>query len=133
MKQLALLTLTLFVFSCSSSADDGGGTDAGGGGGGSSAGNATACASLSCHVASEDLCDDYTMPTATQCADVPGACSKRSGTLAKPSACPAMGFKAKCVMPGPGGYVLRFYGSRGGASDQSFCTTMAMGTWSTTY
>ena len=91
------------------------------------------CGSMSCYVAAENTCDDYPAPTAAQCADGPAACANRSGVFAKPAACPTAGFKAKCTMPGPGSYVLRFYGARGDAADQSFCQTTAQGTWSTTF
>lgn len=122
--KLVALTIVGLGFACSGS---GNGTPA------VDAAATTTCTSISCYVAGEELCDDYSAPTTTQCADVPTSCGSRGGTVAKPSACPATNFKAKCAMPGPGGYVLRFYGNRGGASDESFCTGTAMGTWSTTF
>ena len=127
---LAFSSLAVF-WACSgaSSVADGGGT--GGGNNGSGGGGGTGCPSISCYVASETLCDDYTGPTATQCADVPTSCSNRGGTSAKPAACPTAEFKAGCVLAG--GYVLRYYRTRGDSSDQSFCTSTMMGTWSTSF
>jgi hypothetical protein len=137
---IAVASLTLLLAACASddnkntSGDGGITTDSAAmGGGGTSGTGAGACSSISCYVASQNTCDDYGMATPTQCSDVPVACTNNAGVLAKPAGCPTAGFTAKCTMPGPGGYVLRFYGTRGDNNDMNFCTGIAMGTWSTTF
>jgi hypothetical protein len=94
----------------------------------------TSCGSVSCYVAADGTCDEYPSPSPTQCADVPTACSNRGGTVAKPAACPTAGFVGKCtITPSLGGstYVTRFY--KDAAGSESFCKSIAMGTWSTTF
>lgn len=132
MRIVVFLAVSLSSFACSSDDDPG---DAGMTPADASAvaDAGPACASISCYVASENLCDDYTQATTTQCADVPTACATRGGVAAGPAACPTADFQAKCSMPGPGAYVLRFYGTRGDANDQSFCTGAGGGSWSTTF
>jgi hypothetical protein len=134
--KISLFAIVMMILSaCSSSSDHSGGGGTGGTGGtdGGAGGSTSACKSMGCYVASDNLCDEYTQPTADYCTNVPGSCASRAGTLSSPAACPTANFTGKCIMPGPGGRILRYYGNRGDAADQSFCTDTATGTWSTTF
>ena len=88
-----------------------------------------------CYVADQFLCDEYPNPTDEQVADVPVACSSRSGVPSTPPACPTAGFGGKCTTGGsaPGAHVQRFYTGADLPYAQDFCVNTAHGVWSTTF
>ena len=90
--------------------------------------------SLSCHVAVQQVCDEYPAPSPSDDENVGVACSSRSGVLARPAACPSAGFLGKCTTgSGSGQHIQRFYTGADAAYSQDFCANTAHGAWSTAF
>lgn len=71
------------------------------------------------------------MPSPMRCENLPASCAVRGGVLAT-TQCPMANFIGKCTVGPPDNYVVRFYQGYSGNAE-TFCKTMAKGTWSTTF
>ncbi len=110
---LAVLPVGLLAAACSSSKSDG---------------------SISCYVDVQLICYEDANPTAAQLQNLPVKCSSDSGQYATPAACPHAGYLGKCTFSAPDGTETdRFYTGVDATYQQSFCETVALGTWSTAF
>jgi len=97
-------------------------------------GSSKSGASISCYVANQQICYEDPTPTAAQLDNLPVKCSSDSGEYLQPAKCPQTGFIGKCTFSAADGpEVDRFYTGVDPVYQQSFCETVALGTWSTTF
>lgn len=90
--------------------------------------------SISCYVGAQSICYEIAAPNAQQLQNLPVKCSSDSGDYETPSACPATGFIGKCTFAAPDGMETdRYYTGVDAAYQQSFCETVALGTWSAAF
>jgi hypothetical protein len=90
--------------------------------------------SISCYVADQFICYDIAAPTQAQTDNLPVKCSSDSGDFQQPASCPQAGYLGKCTFAAPDGTETdRFYTGADAAYQQDFCTTVALGTWSTAF
>lgn len=118
-----------------------GGSDSGAGGeltatAGAGGGTQECAQSASCAIAAEFLCDEWSNACPAYIAETEGSCDNRGGVWASPAACPTAAFEGKCALPAsPDASQLtsRWYTGADTATQESFCTTIGQGTWSTTF
>ena len=90
--------------------------------------------SISCYVSAQFICYEDANPTSSQLANLPVKCSSDSGDYKQPAACPQAGYLGKCTFAAPDGTETdRFYTGADAAYQQSYCETVALGTWSTAF
>lgn len=90
--------------------------------------------SISCYVDVQLICFEIDNPTAAQLQNLPVKCSSDSGQYLTPAACPQAGYLGKCTFDAPDGVETdRYYTGADAAYEQSFCETVALGTWSTAF
>ena len=90
--------------------------------------------SISCSVGPQFICYEDANPTAAQLQNLPVKCSSDSGDYRTPAACPESGYLGKCTFSAPDGTETdRFYTGADASYEQSFCETVALGTWSTAF
>jgi hypothetical protein len=90
--------------------------------------------SISCYVASQNICYEDDAPSADQTSNLQVKCSSVSGDYKTPATCPSTGFVGKCTFAAPDGTETdRFYTGTDVTYQADFCKTVDNGVWSTTF